>query len=145
MRYKDYWDHNSDHRSQSNLEASTSSPFFRDSILQPHDPGTSAHPARSHWWDRSGTRGAQPESSFIEPPDFNRRAPPVYHENFSERSLEEEEHEDQNLDWRDSYKLSRTTYGDDLEEPGDINLLFDDVYSRPPDTPRINPEQSSFA
>lgn len=137
-RYKDYWDNLHEYRSESNMGASTSAPFFRESVLQHHDSGNSVHPTRSHWWARSDPIGAQPQpqASFLEPPDFNRHASDNYYENLSDRSLEEQE---LHLDWRNSRKLSQTTYYEDLEA-GEFNLHFDDVYSRPPETSiRINP------
>ncbi|EXC31937.1 hypothetical protein L484_009787 [Morus notabilis] len=142
-RYKDYWgDQHYDHRSQSNLGASTSTPFFRESVLQNQEFGNLAHPpARSHWWARSGPKGAHPQASFLEPPDFNRQASNNYHDNFSDRSCSEEQ--EQHLDWRNSGKLSHSIYMDNLDT-GDFNLHFDDVYSKPPETPRVDPEAPSF-
>lgn len=133
-RYDDeFWEHNYQGRSESHLGASTSTPFFRESVLQHHDSSNFAHPTRSHWWDRSSPHGVQPQASFLEPPDFNRYTH-NYYDNLSERSLEEEE---QHLDWRSSRRLSRTTYmDDDLEAGGNLSLHFDDIYSRPPETPR---------
>ncbi|KAH7517360.1 hypothetical protein FEM48_Zijuj09G0055400 [Ziziphus jujuba var. spinosa] len=139
-RFEGYWGHLNEYRAESNLGASTSAPFFRESVLQHHDSGNLVHPTRSHWWARSGPNTAQPQASFLEPPDFNRHAAADnYYENYSDRSLEEE----QQLDWRNSRKLSQTTYFDDIES-GEFNLHFDDVYSRPPETSKINPEHPSF-
>ncbi|GLT61151.1 hypothetical protein SLA2020_338760 [Shorea laevis] len=139
-KYEDYWgDHYRD-RTQSHLGASTSTPFFRDSVLRHHDSGNLPNPTRSHWWARSGPDGAQLQTSFLEPPDFNNHSTDNYQDNFSDRISEEQE---QHLDWRNDRQLSRTTYMDDLEA-GEFNLHFDDIYSRPPETPRINPEATSF-
>ncbi|KAM1570665.1 hypothetical protein FF1_035706 [Malus domestica] len=165
LRFEDLWAHRYDDRSQSNLGASTSAPFHRESVLQHHDAGTSANPMRSHWWARTGQHGTQPQSSFLEPPDFTQHGkqpqssfldPPNFmrqpsdnfYGNFSERSFEEHEQEEepeqeqeQRLDWRNYQSLSRTTYVDDLDlEAGEFNLHFGDVYSsRPPETPKIKP------
>lgn len=136
-RYAEYWGDQFEDRTQSHLRASTSSPFFRDSVLRHHDSSNLVNPTRSHWWDRSGPHGAQPQTSFLEPPDFNQHTPANYYDNLSERSSNDHE----NLHWRDDNKLSRTTYMDDLEA-GEFNLHFDDIYSRPPETPRINPDTS---
>lgn len=139
-KYEDYWgDHYRD-RTQSHLGASTSTPFFRDSVLRHHDSGNLPNPTRSHWWARSGPDGGQLQTSFLEPPDFNNHSTDNYQDNFSDRISEEQE---QHLDWRNDRQLSRTTYMDDLEA-GEFNLHFDDIYSRPPETPRINPEATSF-
>ncbi|KAI9399041.1 hypothetical protein POPTR_002G039900v4 [Populus trichocarpa] len=152
---EELWGHNYQDRSVSHLGASTSAPFFQESVLQHHDSSNLAHPTRSHWWARSGPRDAQPQASFLEPPgfhqasfleppgfhqasfleppDFNRYASENYHDNFSERSLEEQE---QHLDWRNSNGLSRTTYlDDDIDAGRSVSLHFDDIYSRPPETP----------
>lgn len=142
-RYEEYWGHHYGDRSESHLEASTSAPFFRESVLQHHDTSNLVHPSRSHWWARSGPHATtQPQSSFLEPPDFNQYTAHInFYDNSSERSLEEQE---QFLDSRNSHKLSRTAYMDDLEAGGDVNLHFDDVYSKPPETPIVNPEPPRF-
>lgn len=142
VRYKDYWEEPYDHRSRPSLGASTSTPYFGEGILQNQEFGNVARPPAegSHWWARSGSKGAQPQASFLEPPDFNRQAPGNYYDNFSDRGSEEQE---QHLDWRNSSKLSHTIYMDDLDT-GDFNLHFDDIYSKPPETPRIDPEAPSF-
>ncbi|GMY06217.1 autophagy-related protein 9-like [Fagus crenata] len=137
-RYEEYWRDHFEDRTQSHLGASTSTPFFQDSVLRHHDSSNLANPTRSHWWARSGPHSAQPQTSFLEPPDFNRQTSNDYDDNLSERSSNE-----QRLDWRDDKKLSRTTYMDDLEA-GEFNLHFDDIYSRPPETPRINQEPTSI-
>ncbi|XP_062080511.1 autophagy-related protein 9 [Humulus lupulus] len=116
----------------SNLGASTSGSFFRESDIQNQELGSLALPNRSHWWDRRNLQGVQPQASFLEPPDFNRN----HDDNSSDRSTEEQ---NPHLDWRNSRKLSQTTYMDDLDTGG-ISLHFDDIYSRPPETPRIDPE-----
>ncbi|XVE77906.1 hypothetical protein DITRI_Ditri13aG0101500 [Diplodiscus trichospermus] len=140
-RGEEYWPDYYDDRSQSHLEASTSAPFFRESLLQHHDTNELGHHTRSHWWARSGSHGAQAQTSFLEPPDFNRYSSDHPHDNFSERSVEEQ---DQFLDWRNSRRLSRTTYMDDLEAREDVNLHFDDIYSRPPETPTVHLRPLSF-
>ncbi|XP_022771246.1 autophagy-related protein 9-like isoform X1 [Durio zibethinus] len=140
-RDEEYWPHRYDDRSQSHLEASTSTPFFHESVLQHHDTNNLANHPRSRWWDRSGSRAAQPETSFLEPPDFNRYSSDHHYVNLSETSVEKQ---DQFLDWRDSQRLSWPTYMDDLEARGDVNLHFDDIYSRPPETPAVNLKPLSF-
>ncbi|KAH1108256.1 hypothetical protein J1N35_012024 [Gossypium stocksii] len=144
-RDEEYWQpHHYDGRSrlQSHLDASTSSSFFHESVLQHHDTNELPHQARSHWWARSGPHGIQPQTSFLEPPDFNRYSSAKWYDKMSERSVGEQ---DQSLDWRDSQRLSRTTYmEDDLETGGDINLHFDDIYSRPPEAPTVNLRLLSF-
>ncbi|KAF2320440.1 hypothetical protein GH714_027517 [Hevea brasiliensis] len=135
------WRHHYEDRTESHLGASTSTPFFRESILQQHEVSSFAHSNRSHWWARSSRPSAQPQTSFLEPPDFNRFTSDNFYDNFSERSLEEQEH----LNWRSSHRLSRTTYlDDDLEAGENINLHFDDIYSRPPETPTEYREPPSF-
>ncbi|XVF80943.1 hypothetical protein PTKIN_Ptkin15bG0116200 [Pterospermum kingtungense] len=139
-----YWPHNCEDRSQSHLGASTSSPFFHEGVLQHHATDEVVHHAKSHWWARSGSHGVQVQTSFLEPPDFNHYSLDHPHDNLSERSIEEEH--DQFLDWRDAHRsISQMTYLDDIEAGGgDVNLHFDDVYSRPPETPTVNLRPPSF-
>jgi len=149
---EEFWGHNYQDRSGSHLGASTSAPFFQESGLH-HDSSNLAHPTRSHWWVRSGPFGAQPQASFLEPPDFHQASflePPDFnlhasenhYDNLSEKSLEDHE---QHLDWRGTSRLSRTTYlDDDIEAGRSVSLLFDDIYSRPPDTPPAFREPPSF-
>ncbi|KAJ6921167.1 LOW QUALITY PROTEIN: autophagy-related protein 9-like isoform X1 [Populus alba x Populus x berolinensis] len=161
---EEFWGHNYQDRSESHFGASTSAPFFQESVLQHQDSSNLARPTRSHWWARSGPSGAQPQASFLEPPDFhqasfleppdfhqasfleppdfNRYASENHHDNLSEKSLEDHE---QHLDWRSTNRLSRTTYlDDDIEAGRSVSLLFDDIYSRPPDTPPAFREPPSF-
>ncbi|XP_041007404.1 autophagy-related protein 9 isoform X2 [Juglans microcarpa x Juglans regia] len=135
-RYEEYWGDHYEDRTQSHMGASTSAPFFRDSVLRHHASSNLANPTstRSQWWTRSGPDDALPQTSFLEPPAFNHRISGNHDENFSDRSSEEQE---QHLDWRNNRKLSQTTCMEDLEV-GEFNLHFDDIYSGPPETPRIN-------
>lgn len=145
-RHEDRQEHSWAHhdygdRSNSHLGASTSTPLFRESVFNPRDSGNdSGHNVRSHWWARSGPHNTQVQASFIDPPDFRRYAHDNHQDGYSDRSLDLEE----GLDWRIPQRLDRTTYGDDFEEAGDVSLHFDDIYSRPPDTPPGNLERTSF-
>lgn len=139
-KYEEYWGDHYEDRVESHLAASTSTSFLRDSVLRHHDSGNLPDPIRRDWWARSGANPAQIHTSFLEPPDFNNQHADNNYGNFSERSSEEQE---QHLDWRTDRKLSRTINVDDLEA-GEFNLHFDDIYSRPPETPRINPEATTF-
>ncbi|KAB2018402.1 hypothetical protein ES319_D08G227800v1 [Gossypium barbadense] len=138
---EDRWLHHYDNRSQSQLEASTSAPFFHDSALQHHDANDLAHHTWSHWWDRSGLHGSQPQASFLEPPDFNHYPADCRYDNLSERSIQGQ---DQYLDWRDSRRLSHMSYMDDLEAGGDINLHFDGIYTTSPESPTVNLRPPGF-
>lgn len=139
------WDNQFANRSQSHLEASTSAPFFRESVLQHHDVSTPSHAAKSHWWARSSPHGAQPQASFLEPPDFNRFSSGNHFDNLSERSAEEQE---QYNDWTGSRLLYRTTVlvDDDLEagRGDDVGLHFADMFSSRPETPSVNSHPPSF-
>ena len=111
VRYNgDFWHHQFHDRTQSHLEASTSEPFFRESVLlQHHDSGHASHPTKSRWWARSGQHGADTQTSFLEPPDFNQHSQFNYHDNFSDKIPEEKEEQGQgqgqgrDLDWRKSH------------------------------------------
>ncbi|KDP26550.1 hypothetical protein JCGZ_17708 [Jatropha curcas] len=137
----DYWHNRSEDRIGSHLEASTSTPFFRESVLHQHDSSNFAHSTRSHWWARSGRPGTHPQTSFMEPPDFNRFTSDNYYDNISDRSLEEQEN---HFSWGIANRLSRTAYMHDDLEVGEVNLHFDDIYSRPPETPTEYREPPSF-
>ncbi|XP_059660372.1 autophagy-related protein 9 [Cornus florida] len=138
-RYEDSWGGLFENRSESHLEASTSAPLFRESVLHHHDSHDVPHSSRSHWWARSNPHGVDPQTSFLEPPNFNHTTSDNYNDNISNRSLEEEE---QHLDWRSSNRLSRTYYMDDLDG-GEFNLPFDDIYSRPSESP-TNPDPANL-
>ncbi|KAK9120601.1 hypothetical protein Syun_018218 [Stephania yunnanensis] len=56
------------HRQESHLEASTSTPIFRESVLK-HQSGHGEGRLQSHWWARSNPTSGL-ETSFIEPPGF---------------------------------------------------------------------------
>ncbi|KAL2507813.1 autophagy 9 (APG9) [Forsythia ovata] len=131
-KYFDNWERPFEDRMQSQLEASTSAPLFRESVLQHHDSNNVGNPTRSHWWARTSPQGAGLQTSFLEPPNFFHGASRDYYDHFSDRSAEEEP--EQHLDWRNSRGLSRTFYMDDLET-GEFNLAFDDIYRRPSQSP----------
>ncbi|CAN0886209.1 Autophagy-related protein 9 [Linum grandiflorum] len=142
----DYWGGQrlNEDRPDSHMQASTSAPFFRESVIRHQDSThVDVHPSGSHWWSRSNLQGPQPQASFLEPPDFNRYTPAGNYseENISERSLEEEEQKHY-LDRRNSRSLSRTAYmydDDDTEGGGgNLSLHFDDVYGSKPETGTID-------
>ncbi|CAI0385579.1 unnamed protein product [Linum tenue] len=138
--HEDYWGaQHVDDRLGSHLQASTSAPFFRESVIRHHDSTHGAvNPGGSHWWSRSNLQGRQPQASFLEPPDFNRFARGNQFENLSERSMEEQE---QDLELRNSRSASRTTYmyDDDIEAGGrNLSLHFDEVYASRPETRTID-------
>ncbi|XP_027150722.1 autophagy-related protein 9-like [Coffea eugenioides] len=131
VTYDENWRHLLEDRARSHLEASTSAPLFQESVLKHHELNNVAHPTTSHWWARSRPQGADPQTSFMEPPNFNRETS-HYYDNLSDRSLEEEDH----LDWRNSSRLSRTFLMDD--DGGNFNLPFDDIYTRHSQSSREN-------
>ncbi|XP_027363717.1 autophagy-related protein 9 isoform X2 [Abrus precatorius] len=131
-----------DERATSHLEASTSAPIFREILIQDQISNDLPRTNRSHWWARSHAPSGHGQTSFFEPPDFNHQRSYNYYDKFSDRGSEDQDQE-QHLHWRDSNKLSSTAHTDDLEAGG-FNLLFDDIYSRPPEIPTINPRTSSF-
>ncbi|KAK3020929.1 hypothetical protein RJ639_046585 [Escallonia herrerae] len=134
------WGHLFEDRLRSHMEASTSAPLFRGSVLQHHDTGNAARATSSHWWARNHSRGVEAQTSFLEPPNFNQNATDNCFDNFSERSWEEQEHR---LDWRSSsHRLSQTFYMDDLGG-GEFDLPFGDIYCRHP--PAKNPDPTSLA
>ncbi|KAK2978705.1 hypothetical protein RJ640_026923 [Escallonia rubra] len=138
------WGHLFEDRLRSHMEASTSAPLFRGSVLQHHDTGNAARATSSHWWARNHPQGVEAHASFLEPPNFNQNATDNYFDNFSERSWEEQE---QHLDWRSSsHRLSQTFYMNDLGGGGEFDLPFGDIYSRhPPESPAKNPDPTSPA
>lgn len=130
------WEHHVDidDRLHSHLGASTSTPLFQGSVLQHHGSSIPVSTTRSHWWDRGGGPRAEVQTSFLEPPDFNRPTSNNYFDTFSERSLEEQDEEqEQQLDWRNHRKLSGSTYMNEFDIPGELNLHFDDIYTMKPE------------
>ncbi|KAK4482330.1 hypothetical protein RD792_009483 [Penstemon davidsonii] len=139
----DNWDSLLNDRVQSPLEASTSAPLFQESVLKHHESNNVGHMARSHWWARTQPQGPGPQTSFIEPPNFYHEATRDCYDNFSDRSVEEEEEEEEQLDLRNSRRLSRSFYMDDLDG-GDFDLPFVDIYRRPPDNPLADADPSNL-
>ncbi|KAK1437319.1 hypothetical protein QVD17_03110 [Tagetes erecta] len=137
-QYDENWGSFFDERIGSNLEASTSAPLLRRSVLQHHDLGNVGPTGRSHWWTRGGGGGGSrgmgpgPQTSFLEPPNFN-RDDYDYHDNFSDRSFEEH---NQLFDPRKSKsnELSKTFYMDDING-GKFDLPFDDIYESCSESP----------
>ncbi|KAJ7977263.1 Autophagy-related protein 9 [Quillaja saponaria] len=168
-RYEEYLGEYSEDRAESHLGASTSAPLFRESLYQHHNSSNSPHPTRSHWWARSGPRGAQVQTSFLEPPDFNHQMS----NNYYDKGLEDQEQhisgphgaqvQTSFLEPPDfNHQMSNNYYDKGLEdqeqhldwrnyqrlsrttytddlETGEPNLHFDDIYSRPPETHTITP------
>ncbi|XP_073284620.1 autophagy-related protein 9-like [Primulina huaijiensis] len=134
-KYDENWDSLFEDRVQSHLEASTSGPLFRESVLQHHDSNSTKHPAKSQWWARTRFQGPGPgpQTSFLEPPNFFRGASRDPYDKFSESSMEEREQEqEQPLDLRNSRGLSRTFYMDE-SDVGEFKLPFDDIYENSSD------------
>ncbi|XP_024981209.1 autophagy-related protein 9 [Cynara cardunculus var. scolymus] len=138
-QYDENWGSFFEDRAGSNLEASTSAPLLHRSVLQHHDSGSMGQTGRSHWWarggDGGGSRAVGPQTSFLEPPNFNHDDYDGHHDNFSNRSFEGEEEEDQQFDWRASNRLSKTFFMDDVEGGGKFDLPFDDIYDRHSESP----------
>ncbi|KAI7735119.1 hypothetical protein M8C21_003160 [Ambrosia artemisiifolia] len=138
VQYDDHWGSLFDDRIRSNIEASTSAPLSRGSVLQHHDFGDMGQTGRSQWWARPQGVGPGPQTSFVEPPNFSREDYNDYHDNFSDRSFEEH---GRPFDWgpSKSNELSKTFYMDDIG--GKFDLPFDDIYEEhsesPPRTPRL--------
>ncbi|KAF7818411.1 autophagy-related protein 9 [Senna tora] len=132
--YEEYTREYCEDRAASPLGASTSAPIFRETVLQDQNCDEVPEYSRSHWWARSRQHGGQTQASFFEPPEFNHQTYNYYDKVSEEGSDGQEQH----LDWRDyqSHGLSRTTHTVDIEET-DFQLHFDDIYSRPPQTPNV--------
>ncbi|WJX18447.1 autophagy protein atg9 [Trifolium repens] len=147
--YEEYINEYHDDRAASQLGASTSAPIFRESIIQDQDSNDNLHhPTRSHWWARSHHQqgGGHDQTSFFEPPNFNHEiAYNNYNDKLSDIGSENQEQE-QELYWRESdyHRSSHTVHIDDLES-GELNLHFDDIYSRPsPENSTVNPNTRIF-
>lgn len=133
-------------RLQSHLGASTSSApwLFRESLFKQHESCDMGPPSRSHWWARNSPDPIQNQTSFIEPPEFGiRGANDHYYENRSDRSTEECEDGEEHLGWRLPQRPSFLPSLEDDIEAGDVSLHFDDVYSKPPETPRVDLQNMS--
>ncbi|XP_071738178.1 autophagy-related protein 9 [Rutidosis leptorrhynchoides] len=137
--YDENWGSFFEDRAGSHLEASTSAPLLRGSVLQHHDSAPVGQTGRSHWWARDGGTqgvGPGPQTSFLEPPNFNRDDYNYndYHDNLSDRSFEERS-QSQLFDWRGSNRVSTTFDLDDVAGGGKFNLPFDDIYERRSQSP----------
>ncbi|KAK7393401.1 hypothetical protein VNO78_21955 [Psophocarpus tetragonolobus] len=131
-------------RAASHLGASTSAPIFRESLIQDQPSIDVPLTTRSHWWARSHPQSGHGHTSFFEPPDFNPQTAYNYHDKFSDRGSEDQDQDQEEpLYWGDYHKLSSTEHVDDLDA-GEFNLLFDDVYSSPPENPTVHPNTASF-
>ncbi|XAR61114.1 hypothetical protein NMG60_11034730 [Bertholletia excelsa] len=137
-RYEETWGEFIQDRSGSHMEASTSAPLFRESVIRHPDSSGIVEPTKSHWWARDCPRGMNPQASFLEPPNFNYGIPNTCHDNLSDSSVEE-----QHFDWRSSHGLSRTCYIKSLEGE-EFNPPFVDVYIRPPENPPVNFDPTSI-
>ncbi|XP_010255319.1 PREDICTED: autophagy-related protein 9-like [Nelumbo nucifera] len=134
------WRYPLEDRLQSHLGASSSSaPFFRESVFQHSDGGHPEHPTENHWWARSGPNSGGAQTSFLEPPNFDHHTGTYHHDNFSDRSSEQEQH----LDWRNSRMLSKTVYMDNYDLDTEFNLPFNDIYSKPLEILTIRPDPPS--
>jgi autophagy-related protein 9 len=147
--YEEYINEYHDDRAASQLGASTSAPIFRESIIQDQDSNDNLHhPTRSHWWARSHHQqgDGHDRTSFFEPPNFNHE---IAYNNYNDKlsDIGSENHEqEQELYWRESdyHRSSHTVHIDDLES-GELNLHFDDIYSRhSPENSTVNPNTRIF-
>ncbi|KAM7496080.1 hypothetical protein LguiA_020494 [Lonicera macranthoides] len=68
------------------------------------------------------------QRSSISPPNFNQNDD--YHDNLLERSMDEQEQYLELLRSNHSRRLSLTTYMDDLDVGGEVDLPFGDIYSK---------------
>ncbi|KAK2455338.1 autophagy-related protein [Trifolium repens] len=148
-QYDEYINEYHDDRAASQLGASTSAPIFRESIIQDQDSNDNLHhPTRSHWWARSHHQqgDGHDRTSFFEPPNFNHE---IAYNNYNDKlsDIGSENHEqEQELYWRESdyHRSSHTVHIDDLES-GELNLHFDDIYSRhSPENSTVNPNTGIF-
>eukprot|EP00268_Persea_americana_P063689 TRINITY_DN828_c1_g1_i2.p1 TRINITY_DN828_c1_g1~~TRINITY_DN828_c1_g1_i2.p1 ORF type:complete len:887 (-),score=130.41 TRINITY_DN828_c1_g1_i2:387-3047(-) len=109
-------------RVRSHLEASTSNPFFRDSVLQNRDPGHLDRPSESHWWARSGPKLIGQQASFLEPPHFGHQNFNQPYDSHSDRSAGEHEGD---IDWSNPRMFSSKLFTDDCErDDTSFNLPF---------------------
>nr|XP_010918784.1 autophagy-related protein 9 isoform X1 [Elaeis guineensis] len=118
------WDLSFSDRIQSHLEASTSSPFLRDDIVQQRH---SVHHAINPWWARPIPQSSGPQASFLEPPNFG--DPNISHHSdyLSERSMEDQGSDDRgDENWKNIHTLSRTMYMDDSDKDEGLDLHFVD-------------------
>ncbi|CAI9768727.1 unnamed protein product [Fraxinus pennsylvanica] len=112
-------------RVQSHLQTTTSSPLFRGSVLQHHNSSIAEpQPTGSRWWDRSQPQGADLPKGFLDPPNFFHNAPHDHYDNFSDKSVDDQEHSV----WRNHKRLSQTFFMEDFDD-GELCLPFGDIYS----------------
>ncbi|KAJ0966621.1 hypothetical protein J5N97_023538 [Dioscorea zingiberensis] len=116
---------------QSHLEASTPSLLFKDSIL--HHQNSGHHESPSHWWARSGPHSSAPQGSFLEPPPFSAHHNFGHHsDDLSDRSLEEQQHSgDGGGGSAGSRSLSKTCFLEDSDKAEGFHRPFMDAYGAP--------------
>lgn len=136
--YEDDWDFQIEKRMQSHLEASTSNPFFRDSLLKDHKSGHLGDATESHWWARTGPKTSGLQTSFLEPPTFGNHNLNQPYDSISDRSLEQEG----GIDCRNRGMFSSMMFADECEKDATgFNLPFNDIYDRPVKNLNIKADQ----
>ncbi|XP_058077951.1 autophagy-related protein 9-like [Magnolia sinica] len=139
-RCEENWSFPLEDRMNSHFQASTSSPFVQDSMLQHHDSGHVGFSTESRWWARSGPKlTGGPQASFLEPPIFDRHDSNHDHDNYSDGSREEQEG---GMEWRNPHRFS---FMDDGEKDYEgFNLPFNDIYSGPLESTRTEPATEGY-
>lgn len=128
--YDEDWGHLYESRRRGHLEASTSAPLFPASVLHNSSSHEEQQLTANRWWDKNKSATVNPETSFLEPPNFVHRRD-HYYDNISDKSEEEEEEE--TLDWRITNRMSKSFIMDDLNG-ADFDLPFD-IYRKQPGNP----------
>lgn len=128
-------------RQQSHLDASMSSPLFRNNVHQHQDPG---HRTVSHWWNRAVPQSSGLQTSFLEPPSFGHHNYNHHSDDVYNITAEQEGSNGGGSNWNDPDNLSKTTYMNKSDSVEVLNLPFVDDYGGPPKTltVRIIPRSS---
>lgn len=116
-------------RQQSYLDASISSPLFRNSVHEHRDP---EHRTLTHWWARAIPQSSQLQTSFLEPPSFGHHNYSHHSDDIYDGTAEQEGSTDGATNWNNLHNLSKTTYMDESDSAEALNFPFVDDYARPP-------------
>ncbi|KAG1361388.1 autophagy-related protein 9 [Cocos nucifera] len=121
-------------RQQSYLDASISSPFFRNNVHQHRDP---EHRTVSHWWARAIPQSSGLQTSFLEPPSFGHHNYGHHSDDIYDGTSEQQGSTDGSTNWNNLHNLSKTPYIDESDSEVALNLPFVDDHAGPLKNPTI--------
>ncbi|XP_073102874.1 autophagy-related protein 9 isoform X2 [Elaeis guineensis] len=116
-------------RQQSYLDASISSPLFRNNVHQHQDP---EHHTVTPWWARAIPQSSGLQTSFLEPPSFGHHNYGHHSDDINDGTSEQQDSTNGSTNWSNLHNLSKTTCMDESDSAEPLNLPFVDDYAGPP-------------